>query len=171
MSTETKQGPNVAGVVALQFGFTNGVFRQNTDGVTHAESLVGPKPAGNCMNWIVAHLLVARNSALALLGEKPLASPEKLERFARGSAPLTDASEALDWDGLRADWEKAQEGIQAGLGRITAERLAAPLPEDRNPFRLANVGEVLSVLVFHETYHVGQLGLIRRTLGKEGAIR
>lgn len=171
MSSETKQAPNPAGLLALQFGFTNGVFHQNTEGVTHEESLVAPKPAGNCMNWVLAHLLVARNSALAMLGEGPVGSPAKLERFARGSKPLTDAAEALDWEEMREAWNAAQEKIQAGLGKITDEQLAAPLPEDRNPFRLANVGEMFTVLAFHETYHIGQLGVIRRTIGKEGAIR
>ncbi|MCH9008517.1 hypothetical protein IIA29_11025 [candidate division KSB1 bacterium] len=33
------------------------------------------------------------------------------------------------------------------------------------------VGEKLSFLHFHETYHLGQIGLLRRLAGKEGVIK
>lgn len=34
-----------------------------------------------------------------------------------------------------------------------------------------NVGERLAFLQFHESYHAGQVGLLRRLLGKDGVIR
>ncbi|MBZ0266782.1 DinB family protein, partial [bacterium] len=78
MSTETKQAPNVAGVLAMQFRFAGGTFAQNTNGITHEESLIGPASGGNCMQWVAAHLLIARNSILELLGQPPVRDREEL---------------------------------------------------------------------------------------------
>jgi len=33
------------------------------------------------------------------------------------------------------------------------------------------MGKALSLLVVHESYHIGQLGMLRHTMGVEGAIR
>jgi len=35
---------------------------------------------------------------------------------------------------------------------------------------MGTVAEALTILGFHEAYHVGQLGIQRRLIGKDGAI-
>ncbi len=52
----------------------------------------------------------------------------------------------------------------SALGRLTSERLAEPANEK------STVGEQLGFLAFHEGYHAGQVAILRRLLGKEGAI-
>ena len=50
------------------FGLTYWAIRENLKGVDHEESLLSPDPAGNCMNWILGHILVNRDRALLLVG-------------------------------------------------------------------------------------------------------
>jgi uncharacterized damage-inducible protein DinB len=47
---------------------------------------------------------------------------------------------------------------------MTEEHLAASAGKE-------TVGDQLAFLQFHEAYHIGQAGLLRRLAGKDGAIR
>jgi len=167
----TTQAPGIlAATLATQFRFAHGVFHRNTEGITHVETLEQPQPAGNCMNWIGGHLADARNGILRLLDRPPVFPEEYSERYRRGSAPITEPGRALDWSRIVAAMDESHEAILDALTTIAPERLAAPMPEDRNPFQVSNVGEMLGTFVFHESYHVGQLGVLRRVYGKAGAI-
>ena len=63
------------------------VVRLNADGLTHEESLVQPRPGGNCLNWIVGHLVWVYAGALPMLHQEPVLQQDTLSRYARG-APL-----------------------------------------------------------------------------------
>ena len=65
-------------------------------------------------------------------------------------------------------FEASQQPILDGLAEISDAELGTMVPwfESEAPKSVALAG-----LVFHESYHLGQTGLLRRLLGKEGAIR
>ena len=71
------------------------VVRMNVEGLTHEESLIQPRPDGNCLNWIVGHLVWAYAGALPLVGQSPMLEQDRLSQYARGGAPLTDPSHAV----------------------------------------------------------------------------
>ena len=48
---------------------------------------------------------------------------DALERYARGSPPLRDSSEALDFQELLAAWDEAFERINDGLAGLPRRRL------------------------------------------------
>ena len=170
MSAQTWPVPIAPRTLGTLFEFTYGVFRQNTAGITPEETLRAPEAGGNCMNWVGAHLVASRQGLLELLGRKATWTEEERKRYARGAEPLADVAEAIPWERIVADLDASQEELRAGIAALTPEQLAAPLPEDRNPFRVDSLGTLLAVFNFHESYHVGQLGLLRRLLGKPGAI-
>jgi hypothetical protein len=77
-----------------------------------------------------------------------------------------------DLDGSISGAELAAD-FKAG-GAPLADRLAALTPEEaavpwEHPFPdgSQDVGGAASFFHFHEVYHLGQLGLLRRMLGKE----
>lgn len=142
------------------------VWRVNLKDVTQEESLRDPRPAGNCLNWVAGHLVFSRNHVLQLLGREPVWSDERAKVYERGSAVL-DPDDALDLDEIRTLWKTAQKGIVAGLREIGVEQLTAESPAQAFG---STVGDDLAGLQFHESYHLGQLGLLRRLAGKEGAI-
>ena len=160
-----------ASTLAMLFETNASVLARTVDGIDHETSLRRPETAGNCMNWVLAHLVGARNGALKLVGAEPAGDLERLARCARGSKPLTDAEEAIDWDELVETFEEQRKRLQASLGLVTADELARPLPEDENPFGVDSVGQMLGILHYHETYHTGQLGILRRIMGREGVIK
>jgi uncharacterized damage-inducible protein DinB len=143
----------------------------NLEGFTHEESLARPPGAGNCVNWVLGHIVASRNGALRLVGEEPVLHPAVAERYKRGSAPLLNDRDAAPLDLLFKALGQSQERILGALSRATDLDLNKPAATPTSPTGDTSVGGQLSFLHFHESYHSGQLGLLRRLAGKEGAIR
>lgn len=154
--------------LSTQIHYNLGALKMNLEGLTNEESLIQPQPAGNCLNWIVGHILANRAGILGLLGQEPVWNEEEAEPYQRGSEPLTDPALAKNLNDLVAMLETSQESILAGLSEISDEALRAPAPSGKE-------GETVETgfagLVFHEAYHVGETGILRRLLGHEGAIQ
>ena len=108
--------------LAKSFGRNQQVVKMNTEGLTHEESLRGPAPAGNSMNWVVGHIVAVRNLILGLVGESPIWSESEAAPYERGSMPNPDAARPLDQ--ILADLDRSQERLAKGLERVTAADLA-----------------------------------------------
>lgn len=155
-----------------QAGMIGYVVLLNLDGVTQEESLVQPQPHGNCANWVLGHLVCIYNKALGLLGQQPVLDPAgSIARYDRGSSPMLDPSEALDISELLGAWKAATERVDAGLAELNPEMLdaRAPFSPSNNPDE--TVRSLVSTVLFHQAYHAGQLGVLRRIAGKDGAIK
>lgn len=149
---------------------THKAVRLNVDGLTHADSLMQPTSGGNCLNWVVGHLLYVYNEMLPLVGESRVMEPSALKRYARGTAPLRNPAEALELTELMRAWDTAAERLDAGLAGLTSEALDASAPFSPNNDPKETVRSLLAVVSFHQAYHAGQTGLLRRIAGKPGAI-
>src|SRR5215469_17600750 len=87
-------------VLRQQAGATQRVVKLNVEGISHQESLIQPEPAGNCLNWVIGHLIVAYHLVFPLLEQEPVISEERLKPYARHSSPLKDRGEALPFHEL-----------------------------------------------------------------------
>jgi uncharacterized damage-inducible protein DinB len=152
-----------------QFAFNVGVVQQNTQGVTQAESLVTGE-AGNCMNWVLAHMLATRSQMFQMLGLDPIWPADRVERFKRDGAPVTGEEEAVDLERTRRELLVSQKRLAEFLEEADPAMLDTPL-DDPSPLIGETTGSALAFLAFHEAYHAGQLGLLRRLAGKPGAIQ
>jgi uncharacterized damage-inducible protein DinB len=149
---------------------TQQVLRMNAQDITQEESLVQPQPAGNCLNWVAGHILCVYNEVLPLVGQKPVKDRDELRRYGRGAPPLQDASEALPLSEILSALDQATERIDTGLATLTPERLDAKAPVSPRNDPNETVRSLLTLVSFHQAYHAGQLGILRRILGKMGAI-
>lgn len=140
-------------------------------GVTHDESLIQPQPGGNCLNWVVGHLLWADHGALSVLKQPPAMDEDTLKRYARRGPPIQDPAEAVDLGRLMAAWDTAGGRIDAGLAGLTAEALDQPVANSPTNNPNETLRSLLGTLLFHQAYHAGQTALLRRIVGKEGAVR
>jgi uncharacterized damage-inducible protein DinB len=118
----------------------------------------------------VGHLLCIYDEILPMLGQKPVMEKGALKRYARGTPPLRDSSEALELRDLITAWDEAAERIDAGLAGLTAKALDAPSPSSPNDDPGETVRSFLALVFFHQAYHAGQTGILRRIAGKAGAI-
>ena len=138
--------------------------------MSHDQSLVQPHPGGNCLNWVVGHLATTRDRLRGVLGLDPVLGPEEHPVYARSSEPLTDAEKAEPFERLRAAFARDQDEIVAALSALTPERLAAPAPFSPGNDPQETVATLLAGLVFHEAYHIGQTGVLRRIAGHAGVL-
>ncbi|MGH7682224.1 MAG: DinB family protein [Candidatus Eiseniibacteriota bacterium] len=146
------------------YGVNHRALGMNVNGLDHEDSLIQPTGGGNCLNWVAGHIVANRTFILQMLGEEPVWSEPQMEPYKRGSKAIQDGSRAVPFASILADFEKCQDRVQAGLGRLNDEDLARKQGEQ-------TLGDALHFLQFHEAYHIGQIGLLRRMAGKEGAIR
>jgi len=154
-----------ADALKLLFGHNYYTMGVNSRDLTHEESLIGPKPGGNCANWVLGHIVETRGVVLSLLGEKPVWVAAEGERYKRGSAPVVgDAAGTKPFPEILEALDRSQESLLAGLSRLKDEDLGPADAKD-------SLGGKLATLQFHEAYHAGQLGLLRRIAGKPGAIK
>ncbi len=67
--------------------------------------------------------------------------------------------------------DDSQQQLIPGLAAMSDEALASSFPEQYNrPPLTGSIGDAFTRLHYHESYHNGQIGLLRRIAGKEGAI-
>jgi hypothetical protein len=143
----------------------------NVEGLTQEDSLFQPEPGGNCLNWVVGHLLFVDQRMLRRLGQIPVMPVTALARYERGSAPIQDPADALDLATLVAAWDESLPRIDTGLAALTPEMLDTRAGFSTNDDPNETVRSLLHTLIFHQAYHAGQTGVLRRLVGKAGAIR
>ena len=155
----------------LQNHMTASVVAANLKGLTHAESLAQPEPGGNRLNWVLGHLLWTYNGLLPLLSQKPVMDDTVLERYARGAPPLLDPAEARDFRQLLDGWGQAVERVDAGLAGLDPDTFDRRVPNSPGGNPDETVRTLVTTVLFHQAYHAGQTGVLRRVAGREGAIR
>lgn len=158
--------PNAKSLVR-SFALTRNVIKLQTDGLTHEDSLRQLPFRGNCLNWVVGHILVGRLNVLKLLGTSPSWGDGYRARYEQGSEPIADSQRALPLDQLLADLDQSQEQIKALLDNIEPEELGKMLRSDDKEEPLASA---IAFLHWHETYHTGQLEILRQLAGTDDAI-
>jgi uncharacterized damage-inducible protein DinB len=157
--------------LAYQFGLCSYALDRNLGQLSQEESLIGPQKGGNCLNWVVGHLTRVRNRALGLVGEKPLFPDEDFDAYCDEAGVPFDAEAALPLDELKRRFKALQEPLVRGLNAISKEVLEKPAPFSPTNNPNETVGSLLAAVAFHEAYHVGQTGMLRRVVGREGVIR
>jgi hypothetical protein len=153
------------GILRFLYDFNHAAITRNVGDLTHEESLIAPPKAGNCANWVLGHIVTNRAFILELVNEQPLWGEADGDIYARQSKPL-DPALARPFESLLADFEQTQERLRRGLENLDPELLDLKHKEGATRPR----GAQLHFLHFHEAYHAGQLGLLRRMAGKPGAI-
>jgi uncharacterized damage-inducible protein DinB len=156
-----------ADTMIQSFARTWRVIHRQTEGLSNADSLIQLPFRGNCLNWVLGHILVGRNRVLELLGEPQLWGEAEKARYRTGSDPVTIEAQALPLERLLADLDRSQEQIAAALESVSPAYLAEPEESGGDD---QSRGQAVAFHHWHETYHTGQLELLRQLAGKNDAI-
>jgi uncharacterized damage-inducible protein DinB len=141
-----------AGIIALQ-----------SEGLTHAESLIQTEYNINCLNWVVGHMAVYRDTILAWLGQDAVLG-EAGDRYRRESDPIRGEGEGV------VPFERLLDLIRAGQAQL--DEAFESLPEERGSEsvmsngRQTTLAKALFFAYFHDSYHVGQTDLLRQVAGR-----
>ncbi len=160
-----------AKTIALQLELCHRVFEKNVGDVSHEESLARPEEGGNCLNWVVGHLTRTRNMALGTMGQKSPYPMSDFDPYDERTGVSFNRQNALPIEELRRRYSAMQEPLVKAISAMPAELLASKPPRNMTGDPNETVGSNLATFVFHESYHVGQTGVLRRVAGKPGVIK
>lgn len=149
-----------------QFQFNQMTLTMLLADVTQEESL-READAGKCVNWIAGHIIVARGKLLAALGAEPVWYPRMMAVYGGQDTGKYSADRAKSLTELQTLLEETLNSLADTL--VTVEiKLMEPcdvLPHVKSD---GTVADRAGAFACHEAYHVGQIGLMRRLLGKPG---
>jgi uncharacterized damage-inducible protein DinB len=147
--------------------FSDVVVNQNCEGITHEESLMQTKGAQS-FNWVLGHFVRTRNDILEFIWKKPLYEKSKFEIY---TPKDFDPKKAVDIQELQKSFNALQTELKNGIEGLTVEKLNQPTSLVPGRESTDTIGSVLATILWHEAYHAGQLGIIRRLVGKPGKIK
>ena len=141
------------------------IIKSQTQGLTHADSLLQLPFRGNCMNWVLGHIAATRNTMLQFLGEEAVLSEAHVKRYGYGSEPVCgDGGDILTLEQLLTVLEQSQKAITASLQKITAEALTR---EVQSFLGTTTLGQLVFFLYWHEILSHGADGGLAPT-GRQG---
>ncbi len=145
------------------FGLNIRLIKRQTDGWSHADSLVQTPYNINCLNWVLGHIAVNRDSVMRLIGGEPLLSEAEKLRYKTESDPITgDGPDVLHLDKLLEILTTGQTRIEAALNNLSEAELSEEIQVGE---RMMPLGTRLYGFYFHDTYHTGQTDLLRQIAG------
>lgn len=148
--------------LADAFGRNVEVIKMQADSVRQLAS------RGNCLNWVVGHIVESRNDVLRLVDADPALDPAAAARYAYQSPPvLADGPDVVPLETLLAALDRSQEIITATIGVLTDEECEREIILSS---RATTLGERLFYFSFHETYHTGQTEPLRQLAGTDDMV-
>jgi uncharacterized damage-inducible protein DinB len=151
-------------LIAKHFGVNYRVIHRQIEGLSHEDSLLPPPFRGNCLNWVLGHIVASRNGVLKALGQDPIWSAAEAAPYIPDSAPITGPEDPhLPFEKIVTAFNQSQETILATLETATQADMDQVVNETAT-------GERLAFLFWHEAYHVGQTEYLRQLAGKDDKV-
>ncbi len=140
------------------------LIHQQTNALLQSDTLIQPQPAGNCMNWVLGHLLESQITMLEALGGVSPISRNELNRYGRESDPILGEGEGIfALDTLLNNHDQVHKAILTRLDEMSETDMEHEIIEHE---RSMTRGWRVFFLHFHYTYHIGQLEQLRQLAGK-----
>ena len=117
----------------------------------------------NPVNWIAAHTVWSRYNATMFLGA-PANNPYNnlFENFKAYDSSLNYPSLSE----IKDEWKKVSGLLKDALTSVSEEHLAGDSPI-KSPIGDSTNGGTIAFLAQHESYDIGQLGLLKKFFSKE----
>jgi hypothetical protein len=148
-------------LIVEQFTVATNTFTKALAGTERSALLRRPSPHSNSMLWVAGHLTQFRCRLARLLGSERAIPWETL--FATGSHAAPDDAYPPHED-VVALWYDVSAEVHGRLSAVSSVELDSP-PAIRMPSTDGTLAGALVLLAFHEGYHMGQLGYLRKWLG------
>ncbi|MEO6695644.1 MAG: hypothetical protein ABIY50_11265 [Ignavibacteria bacterium] len=139
------------------FKYNAFVINKNLEDISQDESIMTPPDGGSSINWILGHIVLTRDVIHEMFGIKKMCEEDFEKLYARGSSTIRK-EDAQDISSLLKIYNDSQEKIMKAL-----EESDIRADEEK----MNNIPG----LSFHEAYHAGQMGVLRRVIGKKGVIQ
>ena len=167
--------------IAHGFELTQFTIVTNMEGIDHEQGLIRPTSmtqaqpdgGGNCLNWNAGHILATRDYFGAQIGTERFLTEAEVAFYDRGSSPIGPRSDCVALERLAEGLAKTSTDLIARVRSFNPTDLEKMLDAEVFPIpvELPSLGSLLTICLFHESYHAGQIGICRRLVTAEGGIK
>jgi len=154
---------STASSLGLQFNLQTRLFNNVLEGISEDESNQRASETVNHIKWVAGHVLTTRLSFHQLVGFEEDQSLTEL--FGHGHG-LDESKTYPSIEFILEKWNKISTDFGDKIGQLPAAVLDSEAPS-KTPINDMTMRGMLSFISFHEAYHIGQLGILRKYLGKE----
>ncbi|MFN8652599.1 MAG: DinB family protein [Gemmatimonadales bacterium] len=146
------------------FALNSRLYRNCLAGLSDAQAQERPTGRGptNSIAFIAAHLVDSRYYLLNLLGRKVTSPLVGCEGGFNDISKLTNYPSLAE---IQVAWGVAGDLLERDLASATAAQLDQPYTDF--PLPIPTVLGAVSFMTEHESYHLGQLGVLRKYAGLE----
>ncbi len=97
-------------------------IKEYTKGLNHADSLAQPPVPGNCMNWVIGHILVYRNRILQIAGQPAAFDAVTAARYTANSKPVLGDEPGIGiFEDMLHTLDESQELIAAAMKSMSPD--------------------------------------------------
>ncbi len=148
------------------FKLNNSIVEMQVKGLTHEESLLQPPFRGNCLNWVLGHIVASRDGSLEAVGQEPVWSKEVGQRYMWDSEPIISAEDPgiVPLDDILQALTIGLERLTDGLEEVSEAQLLTPNEKG------GTLAQSLQFDGWHEGYHAGQTEYLRQLAGKNDKV-
>lgn len=151
-----------------QFDLLDRWFKNSLMNLTDEETNQRIDPKINHIKYVAGHLFHSNYSFARMAGLKVETKWDEL--FAgRGQSKALDNYPYPTIKEIIAEWDNLFPKVREGLARLSEEVLSneVPSPIAQSGIFNSSIRDLWTFLNFHQAYHIGQIGMLRKGLGKE----
>jgi hypothetical protein len=139
------------------------LFLNALKGVTDEQAKERLSDHNNSLIWVATHIIWSRYNIAKFLG-KPGKNPYlgMFENF----KPMDDSMQFPTLEEVKAEWEKATVLLKEGFTSVADEYMESE-SSFKNPTGDSSITGAIAFLTEHESYEIGQLGLLKKLHTKE----
>jgi hypothetical protein len=150
----------MSAIFVIQFDFHTRLFNNALKDISENEANEKMEHKVNNIKWLAGHLVGTR---LLLKDYAGIKEDERFSVFGKGFDPAVEYPTLGD---IKSKWNEIAMPLSIALNNMTENHLDADgpswLPVDERSIR-----GFLAFVMHHEAYHLGQIGILRRQIGKE----
>lgn len=151
---------NIAAPLLMMFKINENLMARSLDGLTDEQLWQRPTEHNNPILWLFGHVVQTRARILKVLGEEIDTGWGDL--FVRG-ASVGGRTKYASQAQIATTMRDINQRLYARLEAVGAGELAQPASGPAPMIK--TVQDLLMFLTMHESYHMGQMGYIRKALG------
>ncbi|MCP4685348.1 MAG: DinB family protein [bacterium] len=151
--------------VADLYKLNTNIFEKILEGFENARQFERSGENANSVNWIAGHMASSRFGVAAALGLEEKCPWGDLYDM---GAEVSDTSKYPSLDEIKAVWKDLSGKIVKGMEEVSEDQLAGKPAWEPPAVEHSNRG-IVAFMSFHESYHMGQLGYLRKIHGLDSA--
>ncbi len=138
------------------FQYQESIYNNAFENLENDTALVRPLTTANHMNWLLGHVLHCRYMLANMLGV------EDQNPFGNLYWEKLEGENFKSIEEIKALFPSISEKLMRQIGSMTDEQL-----DNKSAPEKPALSDIISFFIYHEAYHIGQLGYARRLVGLE----